>query len=94
MVSGSLMNLAAVMVSVEEPNSKQKQNSKTRRTDKLVFRTSPIGSTLLVCENADFGCQDAGALLSHCFSSSYFFFDRYFYQELDVLTFYHSKIPF
>lgn len=51
------MNLAAVMVFVEEPNSKQKQNSKPRRTYKLVFRTSPIGSTLLVCENADFGSR-------------------------------------
>jgi hypothetical protein len=60
MVSESLMNLAAVMVSVAEPNCKQKQDSKTRRADKLVFRTSSIGSTLLVCENADFGWQEAG----------------------------------
>jgi hypothetical protein len=53
------MNLAAVMVSVAEQNFKQKQNSKTRRADKLVFRTSPIGSTLLVFENSDFGWPDA-----------------------------------
>jgi len=53
------MNLAAVMVSVAEPNFKQKQDSKTRRADKLVFRSSPIGSTLLVFENSDFGWLDA-----------------------------------
>jgi hypothetical protein len=58
-LSGSVMNLAAVMVSVAEQNFKQKQNSKTRRADKLVFRTSPIGSTLLVFENSDFGWPDA-----------------------------------
>ena len=38
------------MVSVAEPESKQKQHSKTRRIDMLVFRTSPITcSMLLAC---------------------------------------------
>jgi hypothetical protein len=37
----SLMNLVAVMASVEEPNSKQKQNSKTRRTDSGYFELVP-----------------------------------------------------
>ena len=35
--SGSLMGLEAVMVFVADPNSKQMQHSKTRRTDMLVF---------------------------------------------------------
>jgi len=37
----SLMNLVAVMASVEEPNSKQKQNSKTRRPDSGYFELVP-----------------------------------------------------
>jgi hypothetical protein len=39
-LSRSLMNIAAVMVSVEEPNSKQKQNGKTR-TDGGYFEQVP-----------------------------------------------------
>jgi hypothetical protein len=65
MVSGSLINLAAVMVSVAETNCKQKQDSKTRIADKLVFGKSSISSALLVCGNADFGWQEAGASLIH-----------------------------
>jgi hypothetical protein len=38
-----------------KPDSQQKQHSKTRRTDIVVFRTSPITcSMLLVSENEDF----------------------------------------
>ena len=57
------MNLAAVMVSVAETDCKQKQDSKRRRADKLVFGKSSISSALLVCGNADFGWQEAGASL-------------------------------
>ena len=45
--SGSLMGLEAVMVFVADPNSKQMQHSKTRRTDMLVFRTRPIACSML-----------------------------------------------
>jgi hypothetical protein len=70
------MNLAAVMVSVAEQNFKQKQNSKTRRADKLVFQTSPIGSTLLVFENSNFGWPDAD--FESIVDSSYLFLRQIF----------------
>ena len=48
MVSESLMKLVAVIVSLANPNSKQKQHSKTRRTDMFVFRTSPMTYSMLL----------------------------------------------
>jgi len=46
-------------MSVAEPESKQKQHSKNRRTDMLVFETRPITCLmLLICENEDFRSKE------------------------------------
>jgi hypothetical protein len=57
------------MVSMAEPDSKQKQHSKTR-TDMLVFRTSPITCSCIWFVITKVGML--GALLIHCLFSLYF----------------------